>query len=100
VRFGIKSEIGAHWISLDIGESGKQVGLAQRAGIEAALPQVPTPPMVRAVDERRVLAMSAAEGEGHRTRFGGRYQPVDVVRHQTPAEERQAVIARCANHQS
>jgi hypothetical protein len=87
VRFGVKSEVGAHRVSFDISESGKQMGLAQRAGIEAALPQVPAPAVVRAVDEYRILAMGTAEGEGHRSGFGGRHKPVDVVRHEAPAEE-------------
>lgn len=64
---------------------------AQRAGIEAVLPQVAAA-AVQVIDILRIKKMGSADGLGQRLRIGRSGNEVDVIGHQAPAEDLKAVF--------
>ena len=92
---GCVGEAGADGVEVDVGEGFDEVVAAERAGVEAVLPEMAAA-AVEAVEALGVEAVGFAEGEGERALVLRHGDQVDVVRHQAVAEDVEGVIARLA----
>ena len=89
---GALGEAGAEGVEVDVGEGFDEVVAAERAGVEAVLPEMAAA-AVEAIESLGVEAVGFAEGEGERALVLRHGDQVDVVRHQAVAEDVEGVIA-------
>jgi len=82
---------GAHRVHLYITQRTPAVRFIERAGKEAVLPHVAAP-AVTAVQRQRILGVGVAQSSGQRVRALGDGDQVDMVCHQTVAEDSCAVM--------
>ena len=79
------------WILFDIPQRPPEVLLAQRTGVEAILPEV-SAAAVQAVDVLCIAKMGASQRFGQGVGVGWTCDQVNVIGHQAPAENLQAVF--------
>ena len=88
-------EAGADGVEVGVGQRFDQVRGADGTGVEAVLPKVAAG-SAEAIGAQGVGVMGLAESFGHGVEMGGDGDDVDVVRHQAPAEDGEAVLIALA----
>src|SRR5207245_175593 len=89
-RFRGGDQLSADRIQFCIAQSDPKVMVVQRAGIEAALPGVPTGGM-SCVPKGRIAFVRLLERKGKRIRLAGNHHQMHMVGHETVAQERQVM---------
>ncbi len=89
----LSSKSGSNGVKIHVMQRGQQMRRLQRAGEKAVLPQVSTP-VLAAVQFERILRVGLPDGEGERILALGNGDQVNVIRHQAPSENTDAVTLR------